>query len=155
MSRLYKIGNYAMVTIAAPVKVTTGTAIKTMLQVQASANTPLVVVEWGIDFDGSALACFVVAGIVGSRPGNLIAVAGSLLMALRGPALHHLTVIEQGELLGVRFGPLPLFRRTVRYDDIERVEVGRTLLSTGGASTTASGAAGSGTCGAGIVSSYI
>jgi hypothetical protein len=56
VSRLYKIGNYAMVTIAAPVKVTTGTAIKTMLQVQSSAATPLIVVEWGIDFDGAALA---------------------------------------------------------------------------------------------------
>ena len=29
------------------------------------------------------------------------------------------------------FGPLPLFRRTVRYADIEKVEVGRTLLLDG------------------------
>jgi hypothetical protein len=56
VSRLYRIGNHPMVTTAAPVKVTTGTAIKTMLQVQTSAATPLLVVEWGIDFDGSALA---------------------------------------------------------------------------------------------------
>lgn len=56
MSRLYRVGNHPMVTTAAPVKVTTGTAIKTMLQVTASAATPLIVVEWGIDFDGSALA---------------------------------------------------------------------------------------------------
>jgi len=56
VSRLYRIGNHPMVTTAAPVKVTTGTAIKTMLQVTSSAATPLIVVEWGIDFDGSALA---------------------------------------------------------------------------------------------------
>jgi hypothetical protein len=36
--------------------VTTGTAIKTLLQVQASATLGLHIVEWGISFDGAAHA---------------------------------------------------------------------------------------------------
>ena len=53
---LYLIGNGARPGAAAPVAVTTGTVIKTMLQVQPSATKPLRVVEWGISFDGSAAA---------------------------------------------------------------------------------------------------
>ena len=34
-------------------------------------------------------------------------------------------------MLAIRFGPVPLFRRTVRYADIEKVEVGRTLILDG------------------------
>lgn len=45
-----------MPTTAAQAVVTTGTAIKTMLQVKASATIPLKIKEWGISFDGSAAA---------------------------------------------------------------------------------------------------
>lgn len=34
---------------------------------------------------------------------------------------------RSGELWAVRFGPIPLFHKTVQYDDIVNVEVGRTL----------------------------
>lgn len=54
--KLYKVTNGPMVTTAGPAKVTTGTAIKTMLQVKPGANDPLRVVEWGISFDAAALA---------------------------------------------------------------------------------------------------
>jgi hypothetical protein len=50
---------------------------------------------------------------------------GSLLLAA---SFHHLTVEDQGDELAIRFGPIPLFRRTVRYADIEKVEAGRTLI---------------------------
>lgn len=53
---LFLIANGATPTTAQTVKVTTGTAIKTMLQVKASATKTLKVVEWGISFDGSAAA---------------------------------------------------------------------------------------------------
>jgi hypothetical protein len=53
---LYLIGNGAMQTTAAFVAVTTGTAIKTMLQVKPGATTVLKIIEWGISFDGSAAA---------------------------------------------------------------------------------------------------
>lgn len=52
---VYRIENGPMVTTAAPVKVTTGTAIKTMLQL-APTTLPISVIEWGISFDGIALA---------------------------------------------------------------------------------------------------
>lgn len=53
MANLYIAANGAMPTTAAITKVTTGTAIKTLLQVASSAVRPLKIVEWGISFDGS------------------------------------------------------------------------------------------------------
>ena len=54
MASLYLIGNGAMQTTAAFVKVTTGTSIKTMLQLKPFNTCKIV--EWGISFDGSAAA---------------------------------------------------------------------------------------------------
>jgi len=53
---LFLIGNGPMQTTAAFATVTTGTAIKTLLQVKPSATIVAKVVEWGISFDGSAAA---------------------------------------------------------------------------------------------------
>lgn len=53
---LYLIFNGAAAGAAAPVAVTTGTVIKTMMQVKPSATIAAKVVEWGISFDGSAAA---------------------------------------------------------------------------------------------------
>lgn len=50
---LYLIPNGAAGLTAAPVVVTTGTAIKTMLQFQPSATLGAKVVEWGLSFSGS------------------------------------------------------------------------------------------------------
>ena len=54
MAVLYRVNN-GVTGAAAVVKVTTGTAVKTMLQV-LHPNQPITVVEWGISFDGSAAA---------------------------------------------------------------------------------------------------
>ena len=54
-----------------------------------------------------------------------------LLMLVVAASFHHLTVEDQGDVLSVRFGPIPLFRKTVQYSDIVKVEVGRTLLLDG------------------------
>lgn len=53
---LYAIWNGPMPTTAAQAVVTTGTAIKTMLQVKLNAGLTGKIVEWGISFDGSAAA---------------------------------------------------------------------------------------------------
>jgi hypothetical protein len=53
---LYKIFNGPAPTTASQVAVTTGTAIKTLLQVKPGATQVMRVVEWGISFDGSAAA---------------------------------------------------------------------------------------------------
>ena len=83
---------------------------------------------------GSALACFVLAWmlpIIPSFPAKLIPVVVGLLLVAIAPAFHYLTVEDQGARLGIRFGPLPLFRKTVPYANIAKVEVGRTLILDG------------------------
>lgn len=53
---LYKIYNAPSPTTASIVAVTTGTAIKTLLQVKPGATQVMKIKEWGISFDGSAAA---------------------------------------------------------------------------------------------------
>lgn len=53
---LYLIGNGPMQTTAAFAVVTTGTSIKTMLQVKPGSTQTMRIVEWGISFDGSSAA---------------------------------------------------------------------------------------------------
>jgi len=55
VSVLYRVNNGASAGAAAPVKVTTGTSIKTLLQLKGNGNG-LTIIEWGISFDGSAAA---------------------------------------------------------------------------------------------------
>lgn len=50
---LYIVYNAAVPTTAAMVHVSTGTAIKTLLQVTAPSVARLTIVQWGITFDGS------------------------------------------------------------------------------------------------------
>ena len=80
---------------------------------------------------GIALACLIPACATMEMPAICIAGSVSLLLTLLAPAFHHLTVIDQGDVLAIRFGPVPLFRITVPYSDIERVEIGRTLILDG------------------------
>ena len=54
-----------------------------------------------------------------------------LLMFVLAASFHHLSVMDQADDLAIRFGPVPLFRRNVRYADIGSVEVGRTTLLDG------------------------
>ena len=68
---------------------------------------------------------------IGDTMGNLIAGGVGLLIALLAPCFHNLTVADQGDVLSIRFGPMPLFARTVNYADIEQVEVGRTTILDG------------------------
>lgn len=53
---LYIAANGAMPTTAAITPVTTGTGVKTLLQVATPASRRIRVVEWGVSFDGSAAA---------------------------------------------------------------------------------------------------
>jgi hypothetical protein len=53
---LYLMANGAMPTTAAFVKVTTGTAVKTMMQFKPGTTTVARIIEWGWSFDGSAAA---------------------------------------------------------------------------------------------------
>ena len=53
---LYLIANGPAPTVASQVAVTTGTAIKTLIQVKPGATQVMRIVEWGISFDGSSAA---------------------------------------------------------------------------------------------------
>jgi hypothetical protein len=53
---LYLIANGPMPTTSSFAAVTTGTSLKTLLQVKASATNTIKIKEWGISFDGSAAA---------------------------------------------------------------------------------------------------
>jgi hypothetical protein len=81
---------------------------------------------------GTALALLVGAWFTHEETPIALILAGTgLLTFFLAIAFHHLTIEDQGDHLKIRFGPVPLFRRTVRYADIERVEVGRTLILDG------------------------
>lgn len=54
MAKTYRAYNFASPTTAAPTLVTTGTAIKTMLQVATPSTEDLTVVEWGIMLDAGS-----------------------------------------------------------------------------------------------------
>lgn len=56
MAKVFFYQNGPMQTTAAPAKVTTGTSIKTMLQIKLPSGVQGKVIEWGISFDGSAAA---------------------------------------------------------------------------------------------------
>lgn len=53
---LYLLPNGPMQTTAAMSPITTGTAVKTLLQFKPSATLQAKIIEWGISFDGSAAA---------------------------------------------------------------------------------------------------
>ena len=54
-----------------------------------------------------------------------------LLMLVLAASFHHLTVEDEGDRMSVSFGPIPLFRRSVKYENIVSVETGRTTILDG------------------------
>ncbi len=60
----------------------------------------------------------------------ILGVAGGVVLLL-APAFHHLTVVDEGDRLAIRFGWLPLFQRRIPYQDMQAVEVGQTTLLDG------------------------
>lgn len=60
----------------------------------------------------------------------LFPVMGGMMLVLAS-SFHHLTVEDQGDRLSIHFGPLRVFRRSVRYEEIDQVEAGRTTVLEG------------------------
>ena len=54
-----------------------------------------------------------------------------LVMFLLAGSFHYLEVEDQADRLFITFGPIPLFRRSIRYDDIISAEIGRTTFLDG------------------------
>jgi hypothetical protein len=47
------------------------------------------------------------------------------MLMLLGAAIGHLVVEDEGERFFIHFGPLPLFRKRILYEDIRDVEKGK------------------------------
>jgi hypothetical protein len=62
---------------------------------------------------------------------RLLLLAIGAMMGLLTLCFRELTVRDAGDSLLVQFGPVPLFRRHVPYDQIESVSRGRTTLLDG------------------------
>lgn len=58
-------------------------------------------------------------------------VFGGVLLCLAAFAFQSLTIRDEGDVLAVRFGPLPLIGTRIRYADIESVQKGRTTFFDG------------------------
>ncbi len=54
-----------------------------------------------------------------------------LFILVLAASFHHLTVEDQADQLLISFGPIPLFRRKIRYDEILSAEIGRTTILDG------------------------
>ncbi len=102
---------------------TTGTTTPGYSHKQAA---PLCLILYGVGITTVTLAV-----LMGDTVGIVIAGSVSLVLLLLAPCFHYLAVEDRGDVLAIWFGPVALFRRTVRYADIGSVDVGRTLLLDG------------------------
>lgn len=87
---IFLIGNGPMPTTAAFAAVATGTSIKTMLQVKASATKQFSIIEWGISFDGSAAA----------TPGKVELIETDVAATVTASATADITRIDGDALMG-------------------------------------------------------
>lgn len=87
---IYLIGNGPMQTTAAFAAVTTGTAIKTMLQVKPSATIQAKIIEWGISFDAAALA----------TPGKIELIETDVAATVTASAAADITKLDSDALMG-------------------------------------------------------
>jgi hypothetical protein len=124
---LYWAANGAMPTTAALSPITTGTAIKTMLQIATPSTRGIRVVEWGISFDGSAAAtpirCELVTTDVaatvtahvaaGVQPYNDPGAPASLMTL--GTSATGYTATAEGSTTATRYGDLQLIAPTTQY----------------------------------------
>ena len=127
MAYVFKTFNGAMPTIAALAKVTTGTAIKTMLQVAPPTSKDIQILGWGISFDGSAagtsiecelietdvaatVTAHVTAGVYSiNNPG------GAASAVQLGTALTGYTASAEGSITAVRLGDYQLIQPTNQF----------------------------------------
>ena len=86
----FLISNGPMQTTASFAAVTTGTAIKTMLQVKPSATLLMKIIEWGISFDGFAAAL----------PGKVELIETDVAATVTANVANDLTKYDAAALMG-------------------------------------------------------
>jgi hypothetical protein len=85
---LFLIANGPMQTNAAFAVVTTGSAIKTMLQVKPGATIIMEITEWGISFDGNAAATPIKVELIeADNPATVTAAAAADITKMDAAAL--------------------------------------------------------------------
>lgn len=89
-------------------------------------KAPLSLILYGV-----ALVSVAGAWMADDKAAMWIAGCVGLVLAIVASSFHHLSVTDQGDRLTVRFGPTPLFGMAVKYSEIVKVEVGRTLILDG------------------------
>jgi hypothetical protein len=136
---LYLIANGPSPTTAAQVAVTTGTAIKTMLQVCTSATNAGRIVEWGISLGGAALAegincelietdvaatvtAHVAAGIVKYDASALAGLADPTALFPVGVALTGYTGTAEGTITATRV--LAVHKITATSNYVKKFDLG-------------------------------
>ncbi len=136
MAGLFWVANAAFPTTAAPVKMTTGTSIKTLLQVATPATTSILVTEWGISFDGSAAATPIEVELVDTLAigaGTLTSVTpcifsspnneASLCVGGTSATGFNSGSSTEGSIVGTRYGDLQLIAPTNQY--VKQYPLGR------------------------------
>lgn len=111
-------------TTAAAVPVTTGTVIKTMLQVATPSTTALRIVAWGISFDGSAAATpirceliqtDVAATVTSATPTLWSDPNGAASLCAGGTALTGFTASAEGTITATREFDVQMVAPTDKY----------------------------------------
>ena len=83
------------------------------------------------------LFAFTLATLVGvwiartQPPIVILLISTAAVFAFCGLMFGSLTIRDKGDFLSLRFGPLPVLRKTIRYTDITGVEIGRTNIIDG------------------------
>jgi hypothetical protein len=124
---LYIAANGAMPTTTELTPITTGTAVKTMLQIATPSTRSIKVVEWGISFDGSAAAtpirCELIQTDVAATVTAHLAAgvqpysdpnAGASVMTL-GTSATGYTASAEGTITATRWGDLQQVAGTTQY----------------------------------------
>ena len=62
---------------------------------------------------------------------QIVFLVTGLVMLVMAASFRHLTVADEGYELAIRFGPFPLFRKRIPYEDIREVETGRSTFLDG------------------------
>jgi len=129
---LYFAANGVSPTTAAQVAVTTGTTIKTLMQVAPPSTVQIAIVEWGISFDGSTAATpikvellqtDVAATVTSVTPTLFSDPLGPASLCVGGSALTGHTATAEGTITAVRMFDVQFISPTNQY--VKQYPLGR------------------------------
>lgn len=129
---IYFAANGASPTTAAQVPVATGAVIKTLLQVATPSTANIIVVEWGISFDGFAAALpvrcellqtDVAATVTSLTPTLWVDANDPVSLCIGGTALTGFTASAEGTIAATRMFDVQFVAPTNQY--IKQFPLGR------------------------------